>query len=1017
MDFEIQVLGPVEFRTPGHRDPLGSPKERLLLASLAVDAGRPISLDTLVDRMWEVSLPKNPRANLHSYAARIRKRFTTACAPAEPPVLAHEAHTYTLGISPDAVDCHRFQRLGEQARSLSDSGDDAGALRLFEKAASLWQGEPLAGLAGQWVQDFRAVWEERRLDGTLARIGVELRLGRFAEVVGELTVLAAQHPTDETLIGHLMVASYGRGRQGDALRVYDAARHRLSEEFGTDPGESLARIYRLILDHSPVSAMLPGRMTSPTAPNNLPSHGELVGREEEMRLLQTPPPDGAVIAIQAIAGMAGVGKSLLALHAARQLSSRYPDGQVHLKLNAHTAGQGPMTPETALSTLLRIFGVPATDIPHGVAELTARWRTLLNGRRAVIVLDDASGAEQLSPLLPGNSTSLIIITSRRQLVGVPGVWPVFLDVLPPEDAMTLFEELVGAERTETQTDISDIVRLCGYLPLAIELAAGRLISRPTWNTAYLIKRLTRGHGRLSELRNESTGIVQVFDMSYRTLTPNQRRVFRFLGLHLGPEFDPHSTAALTGFPLAEIEQILESLLESHLIKETSPERFRLHDLLGEYARTLVMAEHPDTQREAAVGKLVDFLLFAAHRADRLLYPRHPRLDPQLTHTDDALPHWQEPADAKQWLTSERPALIAAERHARSHGAPHTAARLAHVLSDFLNTEGYWHEVSRMHHHAAEYWKSSGNQRAEIRALIDLSSIQSHSGPYDQADQSARRALSLADSTGDLTGKAEALRVLGILYLNLGQLSDSLSFKEAALELQLKRKDAWEIARSHNNLGVTLLALGDREATMTAFSSALSEFVKSGDRRGEAQARNNLGDLLVRKGEMRAAHTYYQESLKIILEVGSRTEQAIAQLNLASLMSRKPDQIDAALDLYREALFAFRQTGDRRNEAATLNAIGEAFCRAQKYAESSAHHEAALDAARRIGASQEEAQALRGAGLADLRSGRYEAARGNLLTALSLARRIHAAEEESRIQEALAELHTPRRHRAAGRTRS
>ncbi|MFE0062908.1 BTAD domain-containing putative transcriptional regulator, partial [Streptomyces sp. NPDC059003] len=671
MDLGIRVLGPVELRRDGRGDALGSAKERLVLAALALDAGRPVSLDTLIRRLWDDAPPAKPRASVHAYAARLRRRLRAADGDGGA-LLVQQAHTYTLAVRPEQVDCHRFHDLAHHARALTDSGDDAQALELLREAEALWRGEPLAGLPGLWAEHVRAGLEEKLLAARLTRFGIELRRGRFAELVPEVGALLDQYPSDETLACQLMTAAYGCGRQTDALRVYDTVRRHLREHLGTDPGEALSRLHRLVLNGAPVHELVPLPEPAVAAPRTLPSHPELVGREDELASLLraagapepgTPgAPRGAVIALQAISGMAGVGKSLLALHAARHLGPRFPDGAIHLDLRAHSPGQLPLTPEAALTALLRVLGVPAGALPDSLDELVGLWRTLLSARRAVIVLDDAAGPEQLRPLLPGASPSLVIITSRRRITGLPGVRPLLLDVLPPDDAVTLFRRLAGPERTERAGDVADIVRLCGYLPLGVELAAGRLASRPAWTTGTLLHRLTHGHGRLAEIRDGCREIALAFEVSYMTLTTEERTVFRRLGLQLGPDFEPFATAALADLPVARTERVLESLLDAHLIQEPKPERYTFHDLLGEYARTLSLSEDPADERQSAILRLIDFYVVAADAADRLVYPRHARPDLPRPARAAAAPPWPGAAAARGWLVAERAGLIAAERH-------------------------------------------------------------------------------------------------------------------------------------------------------------------------------------------------------------------------------------------------------------------------------------------------------------------------------------------------------------------
>ncbi|MEV0319361.1 BTAD domain-containing putative transcriptional regulator [Streptomyces sp. NPDC050658] len=989
-----------------------------MLAALALDTGRPVPLDTLIDRLWDESPPAKPRASLHAYAARIRRRLRTT--PGDGDQLVQHAHTYTLGIPADQVDCHHFKHLADRARTLADGGADTEALELLRTAEDLWRGEPLAGLPGLWAERIRTALTGQRLAAQLTRIGIELRRGRFAELVTEVAALLDQHPDDETLAAMYMTAAYGCGRQADALHAYDTVRRHLREALGTDPGEALTRLHRLILDGAPITRLLPAPEPAVAAPRTLPSHAELVGRDSELAAIireSTARPDTPdappVIALQTISGMAGVGKSLLAVHAAGRLGPHFPDGQIHLDLRAHSLGQEPLTPQAALTALLRVLGVPATALPDGLDELVALWRTLLSTRRAVIVLDDAAGPEQLRPLLPGPSPSLLIVTSRRRLTGLPGIRSVLLDVLPPGDAVALFRRLAGAERTTKSNEVADIVRLSGHLPLAIELAAGRLVSRPAWTTAHLLRRLTHGHGRLKEFRDGYQEVARAFEVSYQTLTGEEQTVFRLLGLQLGPDIDPFGTAALTGLSVDSAERVLESLLDAHLIQERTPERYAFHDLLGEYSRTLTTTEDPPEARESALRRLIDFSIRAADAADRMIYPR--RLRGSLPRAADAgaapVPGWPNATAARQWLAAERAGLIAAERHCRTHGLPHEAALLAGALAAFLVEEGYAAEARRMHESAARHWNASGEQRAEAHALLDLGAVLSHCGRYEPALTAVRRAHRLAQDTGDTTTRAEALHLLGVLHWNLGDLAEALAHQNETLGLRLGSGDLWQIARSQNNLGITHLYLGNSESADEHFNAALLGFRTTRDGREEARVLNNLSDLHSRNGDLESARNHLHDALAILSDSGSQGERAITQVNLANTM-KSPDELTAMLDLYGDSLSTFRRLGDRRNASNTLHVMGTALHTAGSFREAAVRHRQALDLARSIGSAAEETLALHGLGLAEHGLGHTAAAVEHITAAIAVAERIGAAGEAVRARESLAAVAGARAERFA-----
>ncbi|MFH8610450.1 AfsR/SARP family transcriptional regulator [Streptomyces sp. NPDC018029] len=1004
MEIGIRVLGTVALEYDGRLDLLGSAKERLIVAALALDAGRPVSLDTLIHRLWEDTPPAKPRAGLHTYAARIRRRLR-AIGSGEP--LVQRAHTYLLDIRPEQVDCHRFEQLAARARTLADDADDGAALDLLREAAALWRGEPLAGLSGPWVESVRATLSQKQLAAHLTRFGIELRRGHFAELVPDVAALLDRHPGDETLAAQLMTATYGCGRQADALQVYETVRRHLREHLGADPGEALARLHHLILTRAPLGELLPRREPRVATPHTLPRHAELVGRQEELTTIiraagRAPGRSaGTVIALQAISGMAGVGKTLLALHAARGLEPLFPDGQLHLDLRAHSPGQDPLSTRAALTALLRMLGIAPGDLPDELDDLIGLWRTLLSRRRAVIVLDDVADPDHLRPLLPGPSPSLMIVTSRRRLSGLPGVRPVLLDVLPEEDAVALFRELADEPHAAPDREVTAIVRLCGRLPLAIELAARRLASRPSWTAGHLLHRLTHGHGRLREIRDGTQEIARAFEVSYHTLDAEERAVFRILGLQLGPDYDAFTTAALADLPLDRTERVLEGLLDAHLVQEPAPERYTTHDLLGEYSRMLASSELAAAEREQALHRLIDFYVQASDAADRLIAPRRPR--PNLPRHVSAYrkPLWNSPADARRWLVAECSGLIAAERHCRANGRPHEAALLAGSLAGFLHEERYSAHTQDMHLAAAAHWRAAGEPAAEVYALINLGTALSRSGHYDRALVTLGRALGTARGIDDTT-VAEVRHARGVLRWNLGRLPEALADQEEALALRTRSGDPWQIARSENNLGITHLYLGNHKVADEHFHSALVRFRAVGDSHEEAHVLNNLSDLALRIGQKESARHLLQQARNILATSGTTAEHAMAQVNLANTMNASTE-LNEMLDLYQDSLTSFRRLGDRRNASITLHGMGSALYSAARFREAAEHHTRALELARSIGATHEEAQALHGLGAAEHRLGRAASAAAHLTAAVAAADRTGAADEAARARAALAEV--------------
>ncbi|MBQ0852238.1 tetratricopeptide repeat protein [Streptomyces sp. BH-SS-21] len=1046
---EIHVLGPVGLVLHERRIGLGSDKARLALAALALEVGRPVPLDTLVDRLWD-DPPSRARENVHTYISRIRRTIRTAAAAApelRAPSIDHRTHTYTLVADRDSVDWHRYRRLAERAGVVSAEGDDVRAAGLMREAECMWQ-EPLAGLPGLWPERVRTSLAEHRRGIVATRIAVELRLGRFTEMAGELSSLVEQYPSDETLAGQLMTAHYGSGRHAEALLLYQRVRRILSADFGTDPGEELVRIHQHILGRAPVR-----ELTGQTAPEpavraaepragfrrvtgHLPRQTALIGRHEEMgrirAAMDTASEHGSVVTLESISGMAGVGKSALAMGAADKLGDRFPD-HLYLNLRAHAAGQEPLEPADALATLLRMLDVPPQSIPTDVDERAALWRKALGHRRALIILDDAAGPEQVRPLLPGAAECFTLVTSRRRLVGLPGGRALALDVLPPDDAVELFREFAGLRATDDGDDtgdIAEIVRLCGYLPLAIEIAANRLSAHPSWNLAVLGERLSRSDGRLAEIRDGYSEITRAFEVSYQTLTAEEQSTFRLLSLHVGPEFGLSAAAALLGRTVTGTERLLESLLQCHLLLEPVPNRFQFHDLLGEYAHLLCAGQDPEEQREAARQRLAGHYLRTADHCDRLLYPRRIRLEAAefTAGTSDSTPldptacvRGHAPADASEalaWFVAERVNLLGVEEYLRTHDPRSQAALLSHVLAGFLDSECYWTDSVRLHGAAAEFWSGNvdrsggdgpGRGRHEAglcRALLDLATAYMATSLYAHAERAATDALRLARVVHDADAEAEALRELGILYWHMSQYERALDFHKQSLALCARTGDQWRLARCRNNIAICLLYFGEHDASMTYVQNAISGFRAADDPRMLAKTMNNLGTLYLHMGDPELARQTMEQALRIAERAGNRSDRATLQINLAEILASSGDP-HTALAMYRTALPIFRKLADRKNEAITLTRLGDVYHHVSQTEHAVTHLQQALALSRSIGATLEEIQAERLLGKCEFALGHVDVAVRHLESARDSARRIHAPEEEGLAEAALAEIHRKR----------
>ncbi|MFD9063258.1 BTAD domain-containing putative transcriptional regulator [Kitasatospora purpeofusca] len=1026
----------------GELSAIRTDKGRRLLAALALDVGRPLSHELLAGRLWDEEPPPSAVASIYSHVSRIRRQLRMAAAAESPgsprdiPTIESRSHTYALRADTHLIDWHRFVDLSKNARRLADNGDDIQARTVLGRAEEIWRGEPLAGLPGGWAQSTRATMADQRLATTLLRIEIDLRLGRFGEVVPELTALREERPTDERVAAHLLVALHGAGRQAEALAVYPAVVRRLHADLGTGPGEALTRLHERMLTGAPLTGptgRAPAGRTpadrTPAGPRPAagprggaapapPPGRHMIGRRDDLRRLLGSTGDaveqGGVVTVSAILGMAGVGKTTLALHAAHLMRGRFPEGYAHLNLGAHIVNRHPLTPSAVATALLRRLGVPATTVPIDSEELFALCAEVLATRRAVVVLDDAATAAQIRPLLPTAPASLVLVTSRRRLAELPGSRAVFLDILPVDDAVALFTSVVGRERADDRGRIVEIVDRCGLLPLAIEIAASRFKARPSWTLGHLAQRLSRKTGRLAEIRHDTESVARAFEMSYRSLPVEQQEAFRLLGVHPGPDIGLHAAAALLGRPVDETDHLLEALLHCHLVQEHTPERYQLHDLLKEYAHVLIRDEGGAEEAGTALRRLLGFTLHAADQADRLLYPRRSRLPlptfRQLPGMETLLYDLDVDSNdaAREWLDTEQAGLTALAAHARAAGHPEAAAWLAHVLAGHLDAQAYWSEAHELHQAAAAYWRSASNDRREARALINLGATLANASRYPAAQEALQRGLALARAEHDDDATAEALSLLGGLLWHQGTPVEALALQEEALRIRRENGDLWNTARCLANIGILQRTLGNSTLALSAYKNALPLARHFRDRTFEMRILNNIGDLHLGIGEPAAARAEFERVLAGAKNSMSGFDLAVVKANLAATLTI-PDELERAVGLYRQALTVFRSVGGIKHEADALNGLGHVLRTAGRAAEARDQHAIALELARSVGTTREEAAALRGLGLAEAALGNTAAATGHLSASIALAEQVGAADQVELAAEAMAGM---RKHRKA-----
>jgi tetratricopeptide (TPR) repeat protein/transcriptional regulator with XRE-family HTH domain len=654
---------------------------------------------------------------------------------------------------------------------------------------------------------------------------------------------------------------------------------------------------------------------------------------------------GGVVGIYAIGGMAGIGKTAFAVHAAHRLAGAFPDGQFFLPLHAHTSGQRPVEPAEALASLLLTAGVGAQSIPPGLPARAARWRDWLAGKKVLLVLDDAASHEQVSPLLPGTGSSLVLVTSRRHLTALADAAAISLEVLAPAEAAALLARLAGRPGLGSgDGPAGEITRMCGYLPLAIGMLARQLHYHPAWTAADLAGELAAAAGRLELMRAENLSVAAAFDLSYQDLAAGQQRLFRRLGLHPGADIDAYAAAALDGTGLAATRRHLDGLYEHYLLAEPARGRYRLHDLLREHARALAFAGDP-ADAEAAAGRLLDYYLHTAAAAGQHIETRVIAVARPLPGEPPAVaPPLPAAGQAAAWLEAERANLHAAAGYAAASGRPGHAIAIPAAISGFLFARGHW----------------------------------------DQSAALLRAALAAADQSGDRPGQAGALNELGLLQRVTGDYPAAAASHRQALELYRALGDRLGQASALDNLGPVQAETGDYPAAAASHQQALAIFHDIGHRAGQALASTNLGNAQARAGDYAAAAVSHQQALAIFREIGHRLGQALATGNLGSVQLLTGDY-PAAVANITEALGMYRDLGDRRGQASTTGNLGVVQLRTGDYPAAAATITEELGMHRALGDRGREAGAIRYLGLVQLRTGDYPAATASLTEALGIYR--------------------------------
>jgi DNA-binding SARP family transcriptional activator/tetratricopeptide (TPR) repeat protein/transcriptional regulator with XRE-family HTH domain len=966
----VQVLGPSAAWRGGEPVALGPAPQRAVLGLLALSPPDPVHRETIIDVLWPGDPPATAVNMVQAYVGRLRRALDPGRTPRDGHGLLVSAGTsYLLRVTAHELDWLMFGQLARQARELCSAGDAVTGCDLYEQSLQLWRGEALCDAGPLRCHPRVTALTERQTAVIIEYAQAASAAGQHSRVLPHLRALVGREPLNETAHAQLMTALAGSGQQGAALHVYHEVRRRLDEQLGVYPGAELSRVLNQVLQHDSRGAPAPGasapRPGTPgphgratIAPRQLPPAAwHFAGRQDELRglagWLREAGGTGGTVMISAIGGMAGVGKTALAVYWAHQVAGQFPDGQLYVDLRGFGPSGDPVAPDRAVRGFLDALGIPAERIPATLGAQTGLYRSLLAGKRMLLVLDNARDEDQVRPLLPASPGCLAVVTSRTKLTGLAtaeGARMVTLDVLTDAEARELLARRLGPEPASHEPRAADeLIGQCARLPLALSIAATR--AAEGFPLGALAAELRDEHTRLDALGagDPATSVRAVFSWSYQHLRPPAARMFRLLGLPPGIDITAHAAASLAGVPVEQARELLRELARAHLLTEHAPGRYSFHDLLRSYATRQCQALDSEPDRRAALTRLFDHYLAAAGAAMDTLRPAERDRRPSIpVQARPLLPALDTANAAHAWLDAERGTLVAVAEHTATHGWPSHTTRLAAVLSRYyLEIGGHYADGLTVQTHALHAARQSGDRAAQASALRFRSTVDNRQSRYQQAAGQLERALAIYRDLGDRRGQALVLNNLGVVMWSQARYQPSAEHHQQAAALFAALGDQFGQAMALNNLGVAFCWQGRYQQAIDQHQRSLAIRRELGDRRGAANALGNVGNVLSRQGRYTEAASHHEQALAVFRELDDRDGEADS-LNALGVILRGQGHYEPAIVHHQQALAMFRELGNRRAETEALNGIGEALNALGETGQARARHHEALTLASEIG---------------------------------------------------------------------
>ena len=915
---KLAILGPVAGSHGGVPVALGPVRQRAVLTLLVLHADVGLSRAAIVGALWGDDPPWTAATMVHGYITRIRGLLgpgeqAGAAAPGPKQALSWDGARYRLTLGAVESDLTDFARLADLASQAAAGGDAAQACQWYEQSLRLWRAEPAADI--ELLQGHPAVVELSQwrtaliVDYAATAEAADLH----EQVLGHLQALAGRAPLDERVHARLMIALAATGQQAAALGSYENLRRRLDDELGMSPGRELAEAHLRVLRQQ--AAPPPARRLTPAGPP-VPRHlpvapRHFVGRARELQALSRllSPPGGdrlGVVVIAAIGGTAGIGKTALAVHWAHEVADRFPDGQLYINLRGFDPCGTPVAPADAIRRFLDALRVPADQIPSSPEAQQGLYRSLLAGRRMLIVLDNARDAGQARPLLPGGHQCLVLVTSRNQLTGLvaaEGAHPVILDLLSPADARELLAQRIGPERIAADPGVAaELAGLCARLPLAVSIAAARAALHPRLPLATLVSQLRIATGRLDALDagEAASSVRAVFSWSYQNLSQPAARMFRLLGVHPGPDISVAAAASLADVGPDQARQDLSQLTSASLIAEHLPGRFAFHDLLRAYAAERAGAQDGEAQRRAAIRRMLGYYLHSAFAAALVLNPHLDQVSlaaPEPAVRPEEMTGYEQ---AMAWFEAEHHVLLAVLGHAVSLGFDTHAWQLPLTMATFLDRRGHQHDYVATQQIALAAACRLADHEAQALAHRNLGNVSLRLGSHQDARRHYGQALDLYRQLGDQAGEGRAHICLGLTAMEQGRYRESLSHSERALALYRCVGFQPGQARVLNNIGWCYAQLGDYQQALAHCQQAITLAQEIGDRHGQAITWDSLGYAHHHLHEYPQAIACYRRALSILQDEGDRFRQSNILVHLGDTHHADGER-QAAIQAWQQAL--------------------------------------------------------------------------------------------------------------------